>query len=121
MVATLLWVDADCTAIGISHANREASAMARTFRSMLPLAAAVATVSFLSVSLLSIASPASAASVDETVATNAMAAAPDIKHRTSPRVRLAASRDQRRYVQPVPDCAGGWCRRPFVLMVGIAY
>jgi hypothetical protein len=90
--------------------------MARTFRLMLPLAAAVATVS-----LVSITSPASAASVDETVTANAMAAAPDIKHRTSPRVRLAASRDQRRYVKPVPDCAGGWCRRPFVLMVGIAY
>ena len=95
--------------------------MARNFRSILPLAAAVATVSLLSVSLLSIASPASAASVDETVTANAMAAAPDIKQRTSPRVRLAASRDQRRYILPVPACAGGWCRRPFVLMVGIAY
>ena len=119
MVATLLWVDADYTVISIPHANREASAMARTFRSMLPLAAAVATVSLLSVGLLSLTSPASAASVDETVTANAMAAAPDVRHRTSPRVRLAASRDQRRYVQPAPDC--GWCRRPFVLMVGIAY
>ena len=90
--------------------------MTRYFRSMLPLAAAVAAVS-----LLSVASPASAASVDETVTANAMAAAPDIKHRTSPRVRLAASRDQRRYVQPAPDYAGGWYRRHFVLMVGIAY
>jgi hypothetical protein len=116
MVATLLCVDADCTATSISHANREASVMARYLRLMLPLAAAVATLS-----LLSIASPASAASVDETVTAKAMAAAPDIKHRTSPHVRLAASRDQRRYVQPVHDCAGGWCRRHFVLMVGIAY
>lgn len=90
--------------------------MVSYFRSMLPLAAAVATVS-----LLSITSPALAASVDEAVTANAMAAAPDIKHRTSPRVRLAASRDQRRYVQPAPDCAGGWCRPRFVLMVGIAY
>lgn len=95
--------------------------MARYVRKMMPLAAAVATVSLLSVSLLSIASPASAASVDETVTANTMAAAPGIKHRTSPRVRLAASRDQRRYIQPIPDCVGGWCRRPFVLMVGIAY
>ena len=116
MVATLLWVDADCAAIGIPHANREASVMARYFRSILPLAAVVATAS-----LLSIASPVSAASVGETVTANAMAAAPNIKHRTSPRVRLAASRDQRRYVQPASDCAGGWCRRHFVLMVGIAY
>ena len=90
--------------------------MARYLRSMLPLAAAAAAAS-----LLSIASPASAANVGETVSANAMAAAPDIRHRASPRVRLAVSRDQRRYVQPVPDCAGGWCRRPFVLMVGIAY
>ena len=90
--------------------------MARYFRSILPLAAAAATVS-----LFSIASPASAANVGETVTANAMAAAPNIKHRTSPRVRLVASRDQRRYVQPAPDCAGGWCRRHFVLMVGIAY
>lgn len=90
--------------------------MARYFRSMLPLAAAVATVS-----LSLIASPASAASIDEAVTSNAMAAAPDIKHRTSPRVRLTASRDQRRYVQPASDCGGGWCRRHFVLMVGIAY
>jgi hypothetical protein len=95
--------------------------MARYFRSMLPLAAAVATVSLLWVSLLSIASPASAANVGETVTANAMATAPYIKHRASPRVRLVASRDQRRYVQPAPDCAGGWCRRHFVLMVGIAY
>jgi hypothetical protein len=90
--------------------------MARYFRSMLPLAATVATLS-----LLSIASPASAANVDETVTANAMAAAPDLKHRSSPRVRLAASRDQRRYIQPAADCSGGWCRRHFVLMIGIAY
>jgi hypothetical protein len=93
--------------------------MARYFRLMLPLAAAVATVS-----LLSIAAPASAANVGETVTANAMAAAPDIKHRTSPRVRLAASRDQRRYIQPGrhdSENAGGWYRRHFVLMVGIAY
>jgi hypothetical protein len=95
--------------------------MARYLRSMLPLAAAVAAVS-----LLSIASPVSAAGVDETAPANAMAAAPDIKHRTSPRVRLAASRDQRRdrYLQPARnhlDCASGWCRRQFVLMIGIAY
>ena len=95
--------------------------MARYLRSILSLAAAVAAVS-----LLSIASPASAAGVGETVTANAMAAAPDIKHRSSPRVRLAASRDPRRdrYVQPARnnlDCAGGWCRRQFVLMIGIAY
>ena len=95
--------------------------MARYLRLMLPFAAAVAAVS-----LVSVASPASAASVDEAVIANAMAAAPNIKHRTSPRVRLATSRDQRRdrYVHSIrhdSDCAGGWCRRPFVLMVGIAY
>jgi hypothetical protein len=118
MVATFSCVDADCTETSISHANREASVMARNFRSMLPLVAAVATASLLS---LSIASPASAASVDEAITANAMAAAPAIKHRTPPRFRLAASRDQRRYVQPAPDCAGGWCRRHFVLMIGIAY
>jgi hypothetical protein len=116
-----LWVDADCTVIGIPHANREAFAMARYFRSMLPLAAAVAAVS-----LLSIASPASAASVGETVSANAAGTPSDVRQRTSPRVRLAASRDQRRdrYVQPArnnPDCTGGWCRRQFVLMIGIAY
>jgi hypothetical protein len=90
--------------------------MTSCFRSMLPLAAAIAVTS-----LSSIASPASAAGADETVASNAMAAARNVGHRTPPRIRLATPRDQRRYVQPVPDCAGGWCRRQFVLMVGIAY
>ena len=91
--------------------------MARYFRSILPLAAAVATASLLSIALAGYRRPV----LGETVTANAMAAAPNIRHRTSPRVRLAASRDQRRYVQPAPDCSGGWCRRQFVLMVGIAY
>jgi hypothetical protein len=37
-------------------------------------------------------------------------------------MRLAAPRD--RYARPVRndiDCSGTWCRRHFVLMVGIAY
>lgn len=95
--------------------------MARYLCSMLPLAAAVAAVS-----LLSIASPVSAAGVDETVSAKAAATPSDVRQRTSQRVRHAAARDQRRdrYVQPARnhlDCAGGWCRRQFVLMIGIAY
>ena len=90
--------------------------MASYLRSMLPLAAAVAAVS-----LLSIASPASAAGI--AVAGEAAAnALPDLRHRTPQRVRLAASRD--RYVRPTRndlDCSGAWCRRHFVLMIGIAY
>ena len=91
--------------------------MASYLRSMLPLAAAVAAVS-----LLSIASPASAAGIavaGEAAAANTL---PDLRHRTPQRVRLAASRD--RYVRPTRndlDCSGAWCRRHFVLMIGIAY
>jgi hypothetical protein len=91
--------------------------MASYLRSMLPLAAAVAAVS-----LLSIASPASAAGIavaGEAAGANAL---PDLRHRTPQRVRLATSRD--RYVRPTRndlDCSGAWCRRHFVLMIGIAY
>ena len=93
--------------------------MASYFRSMLPLAAAVATVS-----MLSIASPASAAGpASGAMDANAASTAPDIRNRASQRIRLAASRDQRRdrYVRPNTDCSGAWCRRHFVLMIGIAY
>lgn len=91
--------------------------MASYPRSMLPLAAAVAAVS-----LLAIASPASAAGTAvaaEAAGTRAASAIPGVRHRTSQHIRHA--RNQHRYVQPAPDCAGGWCRRHFVLMVGIAY
>jgi hypothetical protein len=97
--------------------------MARTFRLMLPLAAAVAVAS-----VLSTASPASAAGVTigagETASATGRPA--DVKHRTPARIRLAASRDHRRdrYVRPIRndlDCPGAWCRRQFVLMIGIAY
>jgi len=99
--------------------------MASYLRLMLPFAAAVAAAS-----VLSTASPASAAGV--TIGTsvsgsaNASGARPDFGHRTSQRNRFAASRDHRRdrYVHPIRknmDCSGAWCRRQFVLMVGIAY
>ncbi|WKA26560.1 hypothetical protein [Bradyrhizobium roseum] len=95
--------------------------MARYLRSMLPLAAAVAAVS-----LLSIASPVSAAGVGETVSANAAGMLSDVRQRTPQRIRLAASRDHRRerYVQPAwngSDCPAASCRRHFVLMIGIAY
>jgi hypothetical protein len=91
--------------------------MASYLRSMLPLAAAVAAVS-----LLSIASPASAAGIAVAAEAAGANALPDLRHRTPQRVRLAASRD--RYVRPTRndlDCSGAWCRRHFVLMIGIAY
>ena len=94
--------------------------MASYLRSMLPLAAAVATAS-----LLSITSPASAAGIavaGEAAGANAANTLPDLRHRTPQRVRLAAPRD--RYVRPTRndlDCSGAWCRRHFVLMIGIAY
>ena len=93
--------------------------MASYFRAILPLAAAVATAS-----MLSIASPASAAGpASGAMDANAASTAPDIRNRASQRIRLAASRDQRRdrYVRPNTDCSGAWCRRQFVLMIGIAY
>jgi hypothetical protein len=89
--------------------------MASYLRSMLPVAAAVAAVS-----LLSIASPASAAGIGEAV--SARGTPSDVRHRVPQRMRLAAPRD--RYARPVRndiDCSGTWCRRHFVLMVGIAY
>ena len=91
--------------------------MAGYLRLMLPLAAAIAAVG-----MLSIASPASAAGTGETASANATSAPSNVWHRASQRIRLAASRD--RYVRPIrhdADCSGAWCRRPFVLMVGIAY
>jgi hypothetical protein len=94
--------------------------MASYLRSLLPLAAAVAAVS-----LLSITSPASAAGIavaGEAAGANAANTLPDLRRRTPQRVRLAASRD--RYVRPTRndlDCSGAWCRRHFVLMIGIAY
>jgi len=93
--------------------------MASYFRAILPLAAAVATAN-----MLSIASPASAAGpASGAMDANAASTAPDIRNRASQRIRLAASRDQRRdrYVRPNTDCSGAWCRRHFVLMIGIAY
>ena len=89
--------------------------MASCLRSLLPLLAAV-----VAAGMLSISSPALAAGSGE--AGSAMAAAPDVRHRTAQRLRLAASRD--RYVRPVrndAECSGAWCRRHFVLMIGIAY
>jgi hypothetical protein len=91
--------------------------MASYLRSMLPLVAAVAAAA-----VLSIASPASAAGFSEAVSANATSTPPDVRHRASQRIRLAAPRD--RYVHPVRndmDCSGAWCRRHFVLMIGIAY
>jgi hypothetical protein len=104
-----------------AHANREVSVMASYLRSMLPLAAAVAAVS-----LLLITSPVSAAGVGEAVSANAAGTPSNVRQRTSQRIRLAASRDHRRerYVQPARNdsgCVGAWCRRQFVLMIGIAY
>ena len=91
--------------------------MASYLRSMLPLAA---------VSLLLIASPVSAAGVGDAVNANAAGTPSNVRQRTSQRIQLAASRDHRRerYVQPArndSDCVGAWCRRQFVLMIGIAY
>ena len=122
MVATLLCVDADCNEICMFHANREASPMASYFRSMLPLAAVV-----VAAGMLSIASPVSAAGPatgsGEAMDANAASTATDLRNRASQRLRLAASRDHRRerYVRSNTDCSGAWCRRQFVLMIGIAY
>ena len=99
--------------------------MASYLRSMLPFAAAVAVAG-----VLSIAPPASAAGftigAGEAIGANATGTTPGARHRTSQRMRLAASRDHRRdrYVRPIRndlDCSGAWCRRQFVLMIGIAY
>ncbi len=99
--------------------------MASYVRLILPFAVAVAAVS-----VLPIAPPAAAAGftsgAGEAGSANAMGARPDVRHRTSQRIRLAASRDHRRdrYVRPIRndmDCSGAWCRRQFVLMIGIAY
>jgi hypothetical protein len=107
------------------HANREASPMASYLRLIVPFAAAVAAAG-----VLSIAPPASAAGftigAGEAASANATGARPVVRHRTSPRIRLATSRDHRRdrYVRPIRndmDCSGAWCRRQFVLMIGIAY
>jgi hypothetical protein len=107
------------------HANREASPMASYLRLILPFAAAVAAAG-----VLSIAPPASAAGftigAGEAASASATVARPDVRHRTSQRIRLAASSDHRRdrYVRPIRndmDCSGAWCRRQFVLMIGIAY
>ena len=99
--------------------------MASYLRSILPFAAAVAAVG-----VLSIAPPASAAGLTigagDAVSVNAAGAPSDVRHRMSQRVRFAAPRDYRRdrYVRPIRndmECSGAWCRRQFVLMVGIAY
>ena len=99
--------------------------MASYLRLIVPFAAAVAAVS-----VLSIAPPASAAGftigAGEAASASATGARPDVRQRTSQRIRLAASRDHRRdrYVHPIRnnmDCSGAWCRRQFVLMIGIAY
>jgi hypothetical protein len=95
--------------------------MASYRRLMLSFAAAAAAVS-----VLSIAAPASAAgfTVGAGEAASAMAAAPDVRHRAAQRIRSAASQDYRRdrYIRPIRndlDCS--WCRRQFVLMIGIGY
>lgn len=99
--------------------------MARYLRSMLPFAATIAVAS-----VLSAASPAAAAEstygARETGSAGARAASPGIRHRTAQRIRFAAPRDQGRdrYVHSFrnsPVCAGGWCGRQFVLMIGIGY
>ena len=96
--------------------------MASYRRLMLPSAVAIAVAA-----ALSIAPPAFAAGViiGAGEAASATATSPDVRHRTSQRMRLAASHDQRRdgYVRPIRslDRSGGWCGRQFVLMVGIAY
>ncbi len=89
--------------------------MASHLRLMLPLVAAAAA------SLLLIASPASAAGVS-TAGEAAGATQLDVRPRAAQRIRIAAPRD--RYARPVrndKDCPSGWCRRHFVLMIGIAY
>jgi hypothetical protein len=116
MIATLSWLIQAISQSALFHANREAFPMASYFRLTLPLVAIAA------VSMLSIASPASAAGTGEAVSTNAARAPSDVRHRTSQRIRLAASRE--RYVRPIRSdagCSGTWCHRHFVLMVGIAY
>ena len=99
--------------------------MASYLRLMLPFAAAV-----VAASVLSIAPPASAAGftigAGEAAGANATGTPPVVRHRTSQRIRLATLRDHRRdrYVRPIRndmDCSGAWCRRQFVLMIGIAY
>ena len=95
--------------------------MASYLRLILPFAVAVAAVS-----VLPIAPPASAAGftigAGEAASASATVARPEVRYRTSQRIRFAASRD--RYVRPIRndmDCSGAWCRRQFVLMIGIAY
>jgi len=99
--------------------------MASYLRLIVPFAAAIAAAS-----VLLIAPPASAAGLTvgagEAASSSATGASPDVRHRTSQRTRLAAARDHRRdrYVRPIRNemaCSGAWCRRQFVLMIGIAY
>jgi hypothetical protein len=98
--------------------------MASYLRLMLPFAAAAVVAS-----VLSLAPPASAAGVTigagEAAGASATGTPPVVRHRTSQRIRLAASRDHRRdrvrSIRNDMDCSGAWCRRQFVLMIGIAY
>jgi hypothetical protein len=99
--------------------------MASYLRLILPVAAAIAAAS-----VLSIATSASAAGftvgAGESASVKPTGRPADVRHPTSQRIRLAASRDHRRdrYVRPIRndmDCSGVWCRRQFVLMIGIAY
>ncbi len=94
--------------------------MASYLRLIVPFAAAVAAASVLPIA------PSASAAGFTIGAGDASSARPDVRHRTSQRIRLAAARDHRRdrYVHPIRndmDCSGAWCRRQFVLMIGIAY
>ena len=99
--------------------------MASHLRLILPFAAALAAAS-----VQSIAPPASAAGftigTGEAASANATGRPARVGQRASQRVPLAASRNHRRdrYVRPIRNdihCSAGWCRRQFVLMIGIAY
>ena len=99
--------------------------MASNLRLIVPFVAAIAAAS-----VLPIAPPASAAGfttgTGDAASANAAVARPDVRQRTSQRIRPTAARDHRRdrYVRPIRndmDCSGAWCRRQFVLMIGIAY
>ena len=99
--------------------------MASYIRLILPFAAAVAAAS-----VLSTAPPASAAGftigAGEAASAYATGGRPDARYRTSQRIRFAAARDHRRdrYVYPIRndmECYVTWCRRQFVLMIGIGY
>jgi ABC-type uncharacterized transport system auxiliary subunit len=92
-------------------------AMASHPRLILQLAAAMAAAA-----MMSAATPAVATEIAVTKAVSVKPVSQTIKHHTVRHTRLAASAHRRVSFTPGDtECPGGWCKRQFVLMVGIGY